>query len=116
MELRQVAELLKAQVLTNPKLLDTHVDNVFCTDVMADVLAFASEHTVLITRLLNLSVVRSAMMADIHCVVFSDGTTPVPEILDLAEIHDMVVMFTHETMFQAVNILLDAGLQDAEWD
>ena len=116
MELRQVAELLNARVLTNPELLDTRVDNVFCTDVMADVLAYASDRTVLITRLLNLSVVRSAMMADIHCVVFSDSTAPAPEILDLAEIHDMVVMSTHDTMFHAVSVLLDAGLLDAEWE
>ena len=37
-------------------------------------------------------------------------------LLDLAEIHEMVVMSTHETMFHAVNALLDAGLQDAEWE
>ena len=115
MELRQVAELLKAQVLTNPKLLDTHVDNVFCTDVMADVLAFASEHTVLITRLLNLSVVRSAMMADIHCVVFSDSTDPEPSILRLAEHNDIVLMATEHSMFDATEALLEAGLSDAAW-
>lgn len=115
MKLREVAAILNARVLTDEGLLDTNVDNVFCTDVMADVLAYASSHTVLITRLLNLSVVRSSVMAEIHCVVFSDCKTPAPELLELAGMHDIVVMSTEISMFSATEKLLDAGLSDAEW-
>ena len=115
MKLQQVAELLDARVLTCEELLETNVDNVFCTDVMADVLAYASSHTVLVTRLLNLSVVRSSMMAEIHCVVFSDSKSPAPEIVSLAQTHDLVLMETEQTMFSATEKLLDAGLSDAEW-
>ncbi len=115
MKLQQIAELLEARVLTCEELLDTNVDNVFCTDVMADVLAYASSHTVLITRLLNLSVVRSSMMTEVHGVVFSDSASPAPELLKLAETHDIVVMSTERTMFDATETLLEAGLSDAAW-
>ena len=115
MKLRQVAELLEARVLTCEEMLDVNVDNVFCTDVMADVLAYASSDTVLITRLINLSVVRSSIMAEIHCVVFSDSATPAPEILKLAETHELVIMETERPMFDLTEILLDAGLSDAAW-
>lgn len=115
MQLRQITELLDARVLSGEDLLDTNVDNVFCTDMMADVLAYASSHTVLITRLLNLSVVRSSVMAEIHCVVFSDSTSPEPSLLRLAETHDIVILATGHSMFTATEILLDAGLSDAAW-
>ena len=115
MKLREVAELVHARVYTDEALLEIHVDNVFCTDVMADVLAYASSDTVLITRLLNLSVVRSSMMAEVHCVVFSDSKSPAPELLKLAGTQDIVVMSTDISMFEATEKLLDAGISDAEW-
>lgn len=115
MKLQQIANLLNARVLAGGDLLDTNVDNVFCTDLMADVLRYASSDTVLITRLLNLSVVRSSVMAEIHCVVFSDCTSPAPELLALAEAHDLAVMETEISMFDATEKLLDAGLSDAAW-
>ena len=115
MKLREVADHLGAQVLAGEELLDVNVDNVFCTDVMADVLAFASSDTVLITRLVNLSVVRSSIMAEVHCVVFSDGILPPPSLLHLAETHEIAVMAVGGTMFHAVNLLMEAGLDDAAW-
>ena len=115
MKLQQVAELLDADVLSCEELLDKEVENVFCTDVMADVLAYSTPDTVLITRLHNLSVVRSALMTDNHCIVFSDGLIPGPEILHLAETHDLVVMTVPTTMFAATETLLEAGLEEADW-
>ena len=115
MKISEIAALLNARVLTCEELLDVNVDNVFCTDVMADVLAYASSHTVLITRLLNLSVVRSSMMTEVHAVVFSDSASPDPQILKLAETHDIVILETELSMFDATETLLDAGLSDAAW-
>lgn len=115
MELRQIAGLCDARVLSGEELLDTNVDNVFCTDMMADVLRYASSNTVLVTRLLNLSVVRSSVMAEIHCVVFSDSATPESSLLALADTHGIAVMATNLSMFDATERLLDAGLSDAAW-
>ena len=115
MKLQQVAELLDAKVLSCAELLEKEVENVFCTDVMADVLAYSTPDTVLITRLHNLSVVRSALMTDNHCIVFSDGLVPGPEILALADTHNLVVMTVESTMFAATETLLDAGLAEADW-
>lgn len=115
MQLRQIAEMLNARVLSGEELLDTNVDNVFCTDMMADVLRYASSDTVLITRLLNLSVVRSSVMAEIHCIVFSDSTDPEPSLLALADSHEVAIFATEHSMFTATERLLDAGLSDAAW-
>lgn len=115
MKLCEIAGLLNARVLSGAELLETNVDNVFCTDMMADVLAYASSSTVLITRLLNLAVVRSSLLAEIYCVVFSDSKTPAPDLLALADTHDLVIMATEHSMFDATGILLEAGLSEAAW-
>ena len=59
--------------------------------------------------------VRSSVMAEVHCVVFSDSRRPAPELLSLAEAHDITVMETERSMFSATETLLDAGLSDAAW-
>ena len=115
MKLRQVADLLKARVLTDEELLENSVDNVFCTDLMADVLRYASSDTVLITRLVNLAVVRSSMLAEVHCVVFPAGTEPTQELLHLAEAHEVAIMATELSMFDATERLLESGLSEAAW-
>lgn len=115
MKLHQVAEHLGARVLTDEALLENNVDNVFCTDLMADVLRYASSDTVLITRLMNLAVVRSSIMAEVHCVIFPEGVVPSPELLTLAESHDVSVMQTDHSMFDSTEILLDAGLSEGSW-
>jgi len=114
MKLRQIAELLNAQVLSSPEMLDTEVQNAFCCDMMSDVLAFATNQSVLITGLLNPQVVRTAMMLDMHCIVFINGKEPTPEIVSLAEANEIVIMVTEESMFRAAGTLFDTGLLNAE--
>ena len=115
MKLKQVSALLNARVICGEELLEKRAEHVFCTDVMADVLAFSEPDAVLITRLHDLSVVRSCLMADIPCVVLSDGILPSPEFISLAEAQELVVMTVPGSMFRAVEILLDAGLNEADW-
>ena len=115
MKLRQVAELLQAEVLTDESLLDNEVDNVFCSDMMSDVLRYASSDTVLVTTLVNLAVVRSSVMAEVHCVVFPEGLEPPVQLLTMAENQDITVMAVPKSLFETVDILLDAGLSDASW-
>ena len=114
MQLRQIAELLNARVLSSEHMLDTEVENVFCCDMMSDVLAFANNQSVLITGLLNPQVVSTAMMLDMHCIIFISGKEPTPEIVSLADINDIVVMVTEESMFKAAGTLFDTGLLNAE--
>ena len=113
MKLQEIAELLQARVLSSEHMLETEVQTAFCCDMMSDVLAFATNQSVLLTGLLNPQVVRTAMMMDMHCIVFINGKEPTPEIVSLAEANDIVVMVTPESMFCAAGRLYDTGLLDA---
>ncbi len=114
MKLGQIAELLEAQVLSSACMLETEVQNAFCCDMMSDVLAFATNQSVLITGLLNPQVVRTAMMLDMHCIVFINGKEPTPEIVSLADANDIVIMVTQESMFRAAGTLYDTGMLNAD--
>ena len=114
MKLQEIAELLKARVLSSEHMLETEVQNAFCCDMMSDVLAFATNQSVLITGLLNPQVVRTAMMMDMHCIVFINGKEPTPEIVSLADANDIVVMVSDESMFRAAGRLFDTGLLNTE--
>lgn len=74
MKLKEIKEILNAQVLYGEDDLDFEVDSAFSSDLMSDVLAFVTENTVLITGLNNIHVFRTAQMCDIHCIVFSKNS------------------------------------------
>jgi len=69
MQVGNIAELLKAKVLT-PKLdLSSEVNHAFASDLMNDVLTGDYHKTMLITGLSNLQSFRTAEMSDIREVI-----------------------------------------------
>ena len=114
MKIREIASLLDARILCGEELLDTEVHDAFCCDMMSDVLAFATNQSVLITGLLNTQVVRTAMMLDMHCIVFVCGKRPTPEIVSLSNANDIVTMVTEHHMFSAAGRLYQTGQLNGE--
>ena len=114
MKIREIADLLDARVLCGEDMLDTEVSHAFCCDMMSDVLAFATNQSVLITGLLNPQVVRTAMMLDMHCIVFVCGKRPTPEIVSLANANDIAALVTEHPMFSAAGRLYQTGLLNGE--
>ena len=109
MKIREIAALLDAKILCGEDMLDTEVHDAFCCDMMSDVLAYATNQSVLITGLLNPQVVRTAMMLDMHCIVFICGKRPTPEIVSLSNANDIVTMVTDHHMFSAAGRLYETG-------
>ena len=109
MKIVEIAALLDARILCGEDLLDTEVHDAFCCDMMSDVLAYATNQSVLITGLLNPQVVRTAMMLDMHCIVFICGKRPTPEIVSLSNANDIVTMVTDHHMFSAAGRLYETG-------
>ena len=109
MKISEIRELLDAETLCCDAALDTEVESAFCCDMMSDVLAFATNHSVLITGLLNPQVVRTAMMLDMGCIVFVCGKFPTPEIVSLARENGIIVLVTGHYMFAAAGLLYQSG-------
>ncbi|HIZ83336.1 MAG TPA: hypothetical protein H9668_02785 [Firmicutes bacterium] len=111
MTVKDIKEILKAEVICCEELLDTEVHTACGSDMMSDVLAFVKDQSVLLTGLINPQVVRTAEMMDMRCIVFVRGKVPDESVIDLARDRDIVLMKTPYRMFTACGLLYDNGLR-----
>lgn len=110
MLIKEIREILDAELLVGAELLDTEVHTACGSDMMSDVLAFVKDQAVLITGLLNQQAIRTAAMMDMVCVVFVRGKKPDNDILAVAEENGIAVMTTTHRMFTTCGLLYEAGL------
>lgn len=110
MKLKNVAELLNAEILSGTDNLDTEVDSAFSSDLMSDVLAYVDKKTVLLTGLTNAQVIRTAEMIDMPAIVFVRNKKPGSDIIQLAAENNMIIMCTEHTLYTASGLLYASGL------
>ena len=111
MLLKEVRDILNAEVFCGADLLDTEVLSACGSDFMSDVLAFVKNQAVLLTGLVNPQVVRTADMMDMKCIVFVRGKRPDENMLTLAQERGMVVMATTKPMYLSCGELYLNGLR-----
>ena len=110
MTIRDIAEILSAEVICGEENLEKEVHNACGSDMMSDVLAFVKDQSVLITGLCNPQVIRTAEMMDIICVCFVRGKEPDEAMINLAKERGIVLMTTKMRMFTACGVLYEKGL------
>lgn len=110
MRIRDVRDILDAELLSGEELLDTEVRAACGSDMMSDVLAYVKDQAVLLTGLMNQQAVRTAAMMDMVCVVFVRGKRPGEDILEVARENEIAVMTTTHRMFTACGLLYEGGL------
>ena len=114
MTIADIQAILKAELVCGGARLDTEVHNVCGSDMMSDVLAFVKDQSVLLTGLVNPQVVRTADMMDMVCVIFVRGKDPTPEMIELANDREIVLMQTPLRMFTACGLLYSSGLHGGD--
>lgn len=110
MKIKQIKDLLDAEVLCGEENLDHEVISACCSDMMSDVLAYVKDQGVLLTGLINSQVIRTANMMDMVCVVFVRDKAPTEEMVELARECGIVVMTSKLRAFEASGILYEAGI------
>jgi BioD-like phosphotransacetylase family protein len=111
MKLREIKDILDAEVLCGDEFLEREVFAVCGSDLMSDVLAFAKAHSMLLTGLINQQVIRTAEMIDIECICFVRDKKPDASILELALEKGVITMTTPHLMFEASGLLYCAGIK-----
>lgn len=111
MKLREIAQVLDAEVLYGQAFLDKELETCCGSDLMSDVLAFTKQNTLLCTGLMNIQVVRTADMTDLGGIVLVRGKRPPASFLEEAESEKLPVLATKHTMFEACGILYSCGLK-----
>ena len=101
MTIREMQKVLDAKFLYGEELEDLDVEFVFSADMMSDVLAYGSKCSVLIT----------AEMLDIVCIIFVRGKMPDENMLALAMGKEIAVLATDHYMFTTCGMLYEHGLR-----
>ena len=85
MTLRDIVELLEAEVLYEGADLNREVPCAFASDLISDILMCTKEPTLLLTGLTNNQVIRLADMIDLIGIVFVRGKKPMQDVIDMAK-------------------------------
>ena len=103
MTVREIQNILSAEVVCGGDCLDREVNDACGSDMMSDVLAFV-----------NPQVIRTAEMMDMKCVVFVRGKRPDRDMTELAENLDIILLTTKLPMFSSCGLLYEKGLGGGE--
>jgi len=112
MTLRDVRDILQAEILNGENDLDREVKTVGASDLMSDVLAFGQPGLLLLTGLANVQAVRTADIIEAGGLVFVRGKRPDRESVDLARRKGLPLLATALMMFPACGLLYAQGLEE----
>jgi predicted transcriptional regulator len=110
LKLREVQEILKADVIVGKEKLDMEVKTAYGADLMSDVLAFAKAGSLLLTGLTNTQVIRIANVLDIAAIILVRGKKPSAETIDLAEELQIPILTTKYILFETAGRLYAKGI------
>jgi predicted transcriptional regulator len=108
--LREVQEILKAEVFVGHNQLGIEVKTAFGADLMSDVLAFAKSGSLLLTGLTNQQIVRTSDVLDIAAIIIVRGKRPLPETILLAEELKIPILGTKYILFETAGRLYAKGI------
>ncbi len=110
MILKEVKEILEAELLVGEESLDIEVKMACGADLLSDVLAFTKSGSLLLTGLIHPQVIRTAEIAEIKAVCFVRGKRPQPELVELAKEKDIPLLCTSLPMYESCGRLYNSGL------
>lgn len=110
MLLREIKELLQAELICGEDRLDLEVSFAGGSDLMSDVLAFGRPGILLLTGLTNAQSVRTADIIEAKGIVYVRGKKPDNEGIELAKTKGIPILSTKLMMYTACGILFSHGL------
>ncbi len=110
MILKDIQELLGAQLVGSVESLGREVQSCYASDLISDVLTFHGQKSLLLTGLTNAQVIRTAEILDFVAICFVRGKEPQPETARLAQQNDVPLLVTDLTMYESCGRLYARGL------
>ncbi|HHE38374.1 MAG TPA: hypothetical protein ENL20_07350 [Candidatus Cloacimonetes bacterium] len=116
MKLKEIKEILEADVLSGEDKLETEIQIGCSSDLMSEILAFGKPGSILLTSLLNIQVINTANVADIRAVCFVMGKQPEESMINLAKKNDIAILKTKLTTFESCGRLYKNGLRGCDYN
>ncbi|MDR2017281.1 MAG: hypothetical protein LBQ00_00070 [Syntrophobacterales bacterium] len=111
MTLKDVQEILDAEVLCGQQHLNRKVETAFACDLISEMLAFAGSHTLLITSLTNQHVIHTAEVMDAVGVIFVGGKKPSEEIINNVNLAKIPLLSTPFLIYKCSGLLFSNGIE-----
>ncbi len=84
------------------------VSGAYCCDLLSWVIGRAREEDALLTVMSNANVIAVAVMADLPCVVLTEGVKPDKTTLDKAIANDVIVLSSSMTTYETAVLIAKA--------
>ena len=110
MTLKEVRELLRAEVICGEEFLDLEITSAGASDLMSDVLAFGKPGILLLTGLSNAQSVRTADIIDARAIVYVRGKKPTADGIELARQKGIPLLSSQYMMYISCGLLFKHGL------
>ncbi len=110
MTLKEIMNILQAEVLCGENRLDEKIEFAGGSDMMSDVLAFGQPGILLLTGLTNAQSVRTADIIEAKAIVYVRGKKPDKEGIELAKQKGIPILSTKLMMYTACGLLYSSGL------
>ena len=111
MNMKEVKEILGAEVICGAELMNMEVSMGYGSDLMSHVLAFIThDHTLLLTGLTTPQVVYITDVVNIKAICFTSGKRPEEETIELACKRNMALLAVELPTFESCGKLYKEGL------
>ncbi|MCS7233707.1 MAG: hypothetical protein NZ900_06335 [Synergistetes bacterium] len=111
MTLAEIRDILEAKVYACEELLDKEVKYGCASDMISDILAFATPGSVLLTGIVSPQIVKVGKILDLAGIVIVRGKEPLPETVDKAKEENIPLLKTRYFLFDACGKLYERGLR-----
>jgi len=114
MKLREIRDILTAEVITGDADLEKEIKYGFAADLLSDVLALArgsGAQTLLITGIIHPQVIYASNIFDLGAIIFVRGKRPTEATLQLAIENQIPLLATPYIMFETCGRLYQHGLR-----
>jgi predicted transcriptional regulator len=114
MKLREIRDILTAEVITGDADLEKEIKYGFAADLLSDVLALgrgSGALTLLITGIIHPQVIYASNIFDLGAIIFVRGKRPNEATLQLAIENQIPLLATPYIMFETCGLLYQHGLR-----
>ncbi len=99
MKTKDLAEICGFECL-NKIAVSREVEGAYCCDLLSWVIGRAGDKDALITVMTNQNVVAVAVMADLPCIILSEGVQVEPQIIEKATDNDVHMLRSQYTTYE----------------
>lgn len=111
MKVEDIARVLDSRIVCGDDQLQYAIEVAFASDLMSDVLTLKHDHVLLITGLANTQTIRTAEMSDIKCIVFARNKKATPEMIQMAEENEIIILECRYSVFKTCGLLYQEGVK-----